>query len=67
MHSVDERRPAGRGLAVSGARPAKKLATAVPAAPGVYGEIRNPSLIALTASGIIDALCRYGGPLLAIH
>jgi hypothetical protein len=67
MHSVNERRLAGRGLAVSGARPAKKLATAVPAAPGVYGEIRNPSLIALTASGIIDALCRYGGPLLAIH
>ena len=40
-----------------GARPAKKLATAVPAAPGGYGEIRNPSLIALTASGITDALC----------
>jgi hypothetical protein len=36
---------------VSGARPAKKLATAVPAAPGVYEEIRNPSLIAVTASG----------------
>ena len=40
MHSLDERRLAGRGWAVSGARPAKKLATAVPAAPrgGVRGD-----------------------------
>ena len=32
----------GAAWAVSGARPAKKLATAVPAARGVYGEIRTP-------------------------
>jgi len=43
MHSLDERRLAGRGWAVSGAHPAKKLATAVPAAPrGAYEEIRTP-------------------------
>jgi hypothetical protein len=43
LHSIDERRLAGRGL--GGERresPAKKLATAVPAARGVYGEIRTP-------------------------
>jgi hypothetical protein len=32
----------GAAWAVSGARPAKKLATAAPAAPGGYGEIRTP-------------------------
>jgi hypothetical protein len=32
----------------------------VPAAPGVYGEIRNPSLIALTASGIIEVASQVG-------
>jgi hypothetical protein len=68
MHSVDERRLAGRG---SGGqrRPSRQEAGHRGTGPsgGVYGEIRNPSLIALTASGIIDALCRCGGPLLAIH
>jgi hypothetical protein len=58
----------GAAWAVSGARPAKKLATAVPAAPGgVRGRSGTLPLIALTASGIIDALCRSGDPLLAIH
>ena len=38
MHGVDERRLRDRAAApASGARPARKLPTAVPAAPGVYG------------------------------
>jgi hypothetical protein len=57
----------GAAWAVSGARPAKKLATAVPAAPGGVRGDPEPLLDCLDASGIIDALCRYGDPLLAIH
>ena len=57
MHSVDERRLAGRGLGGERRRPAKKLATAVPAAPGGVREDPEPLLDALTASGITDALC----------
>jgi hypothetical protein len=41
---------------VSGARPAKKLATAVPAAPGGGRGDPEPLLDAVTASAITDAL-----------
>ena len=58
MHSVDERRLAGRGLGGE-RRPSRQEAghRGAGRSGGVYEEIRNPSLIAVTASGITHALC----------
>jgi hypothetical protein len=45
------KRVSGAGFAApSGACPARKLATAVPRAPGTYGDSRNPLRIASTGT-----------------
>jgi hypothetical protein len=51
MPDASMKRISGAGFAApSGARPARKLPTAVPSAPGTYEETRNPLRIASTGT-----------------